>query len=280
MWRSKQHPDDDNIRWALLRAIEWREWPLFISQPIVPVLLYFYSWTWIVGCLIGVTFLWWFIVAPKFTPTTTAVNTLVYFVWFRFITSPLMAYFLWQRGDLWYAVLALSWPLFGVFFAKYFLMLLQVPFSFMARGKTAQIGLVQERLMDRLGYDRVRGLGYMRREAAADDLQRWQAEGVVHELTPIAFQQIYLRKPGADYGPEALELVDLLVKSGIGVGKYEYRKLRDGYPPRFWRKAAAAANELSAWLKQNPVATPEARLAHARRVVDTNRLLHRSLRGG
>jgi hypothetical protein len=97
------------------------------------------------------------------------------------------------------------------------------------------------------------------------------------ELTPISFEQIYSGR-GADYGQEAQELVDLLVRAGIGVGKYEYRGLQHGYPPRFWRKAAVAANELSNWLKLNPMAPSEDRLAHAQRVVNMNRLVHRSLR--
>jgi len=88
------------------------------------------------------------------------------------------------------------------------------------------------------------------------------------------FQQIYLQMPGPDYGPEAEELVRLLVHAGIGVGMYDPLASR---PPIFWRKAAKAANELDMWLKENPTASPEARAAHARKVVDINRLVHRSL---
>jgi len=32
-------PTETEVRqWALLRALEWSEWPLFASQPLVPVL--------------------------------------------------------------------------------------------------------------------------------------------------------------------------------------------------------------------------------------------------
>jgi hypothetical protein len=54
------------------------------------------------------------------------------FVQLKFITSPVMAYLLWRKGDLWLAILALLWPPLGVFIAKYVLMFLQVPFSFTA----------------------------------------------------------------------------------------------------------------------------------------------------
>jgi hypothetical protein len=93
------------------------------------------------------------------------------------------------------------------------------------------------------------------------------------DITPDIFKQIYLRQPGNSWGPEAEEVVDLLVKAGIGVGIYS-----DPYPPIFWQKAAEAANEFYGWLKRDPTASPETRLAHARKVVDAKRLVHRSLR--
>ena len=93
------------------------------------------------------------------------------------------------------------------------------------------------------------------------------------EITPDIFKQIYLHQPGNSWGPEAEEVVDLLVKAGIGVGVYP-----DPYPPIFWQKAAEAANELYGWLKHNPTASPEERLTYARKVVNAKRLVHRSLR--
>jgi len=92
------------------------------------------------------------------------------------------------------------------------------------------------------------------------------------QITPVEFEDMYLKR--RDLGPEGDEIVDLLVRAGIGVGKYaQYPK-----PPVFWRKSAKAANELREWLRQNPTASPEARQAKARAVVDINRLVHRSLR--
>lgn len=101
-----------------------------------------------------------------------------------------------------------------------------------------------------------------------------QAETVSIEsrITPVAFEETYLKKQ--DFGPEADEIVNLLVCAGIGVGKYE----RYPKPPVFWRKSAKAATELRVWLRQNPTASAEARQAQARSVVDINRLVHRSLR--
>src|SRR6516165_6895732 len=98
MWKPEQHTDDENLRWAWLRAVEWLGWPQFISQPIIPILLYFYPWPWVVGFVSLATLAWWFMVTPRFTPAT-AIDVSVYFAGFRFLTSPVMAYFIWQRGD-------------------------------------------------------------------------------------------------------------------------------------------------------------------------------------
>jgi hypothetical protein len=87
-------------------------------------------------------------------------------------------------------------------------------------------------------------------------------------MTPLVFEEIYVPKPEASHGREAEEVVDLLVRAGIGVGKYDPLST----PPIFWRKAAKAANQLHMWLDENPTATPQQRLAHARKVVDNNRL--------
>jgi hypothetical protein len=161
MWQSEQHSDDENLRWAWLRASEWHGWPQFISQPIAPILLYFYPWQWVIVSVAFATFVWWFIVAPRFTPTTVA-DLPVYFVGLRFLTSPLMAFLIWQEGGRWTATLALLWPLLGSWLVMCLLVFPQAALSFTARAKAAQIGVVQQRLMHRLGYSRIPEIGYMR----------------------------------------------------------------------------------------------------------------------
>lgn len=151
MWKPERHSDDENLRWALLRAIEWKHFPLFISQPIVPVLIYFYPWPWVIGLVVIATFAWWFIVAPQFTPPT-AVDIAVYFVWLRFAASPLMAYWIWESGHPWTAGLALFWPFAGNGIVLWLLMFPQAALASTARAKAAQIGVIQGRLMGRFGY--------------------------------------------------------------------------------------------------------------------------------
>jgi hypothetical protein len=150
MWRPEQHSDDENLRWAWLRAVEWQRWPLFLSQPIVPVLLYFYPWQWVIAIIAVIGFGWWFIVASRFTPST-GIDLAVYFVYLRFVTSPLMAYLLWQSGRPWIAALALSWPLVGTFLVGWVLMFPEAALAWTESAKAAQIGVIQRRLMSRFG---------------------------------------------------------------------------------------------------------------------------------
>jgi hypothetical protein len=165
MWKPAQHSDDENLQW--LCAMEWRHWPLFLSQPIIPVLLYFYSWPWVIGLVVIATFVWWFIVAPQFTPSTV-IDLAVYFVSLRFVTSPLMAYEIWQTGRPWIAVLALFWPFVGNGLVLWLLVFPEVALASTARAKAAQIGVIQQRLMSRFGY----------RRHEAEELRRLTAAGL------------------------------------------------------------------------------------------------------
>jgi hypothetical protein len=73
-----------------------------------------------------------------------------------------MAFLIWQEGGRWTAALALLWPVLGSGLVMWLLVFPQAALSFTARAKAAQIGVVQQRLMSRLGYSRIPGMGYMR----------------------------------------------------------------------------------------------------------------------
>lgn len=153
MWNPSEHSDEVNLRWSWLRAVEWIVWPLFISQPLVPVLLYFAPWQWIIGLVVLVTFLWRLFVVPAAVSPRLAFFGAI-FVKFRFATAPIMAYLIWHEGEPWIAALALGWPFVGIFVAQWVLAILQAPVSLTVLGQASQIGLVQTRFMARLGYER------------------------------------------------------------------------------------------------------------------------------
>ena len=49
---------EENSRWCQLRAIEWGKFPLFISQPLVPILFYYFTWWKIIILILIVSYLW------------------------------------------------------------------------------------------------------------------------------------------------------------------------------------------------------------------------------
>jgi hypothetical protein len=153
MWRASEHTDDENVRWSLLRAIEWLEWPLFMSGPVVPVLLYFFSWPWVVGVVVVISFLWRVFVVPFWLAPRLA-DAGPQFVLLKFLICPVMAYLLWQRGQAAIAIVALTWPAVG---PLVWAMVMALPMALLARtrlGKAAQIGSVQTRFLLAIGAER------------------------------------------------------------------------------------------------------------------------------
>jgi hypothetical protein len=152
MWRASEHTDDENVRWSHLRAIEWLEWPLFMSAPVVPVLLYFFSWPWVVGAVVVISFLWRVFVVPFWLAPRLAYAG-PQFVLLRFLTCPVMAYLLWQRGQAIIAIVALTWPVISPCAS----MVLALPVALLLRtrlGKATQIGPVQTRFLLAIGQRR------------------------------------------------------------------------------------------------------------------------------
>src|SRR6516162_7240259 len=101
--------DDLESRWLRLRSIEWINWPLFISQSVVPPLLWFYEWQPVVVAVIVVTILWRLAIATRCV-SVKLVELGPPFVCLKFLICPIMALLIWWQGDRVGAVVALLWP--------------------------------------------------------------------------------------------------------------------------------------------------------------------------
>jgi|SRR5258708_4649600 hypothetical protein len=53
-----QFTEEETRRWLFLRAAEWKNWPSFLSQPVVPVLFIFYTWYYVLGGVLFLDILW------------------------------------------------------------------------------------------------------------------------------------------------------------------------------------------------------------------------------
>lgn len=54
----RQQPDDYQLKYCWARAVEWKMWPAFIAQPIIPVLYIFYPWKIVLLLVLVANFTW------------------------------------------------------------------------------------------------------------------------------------------------------------------------------------------------------------------------------
>jgi len=73
------------------------------------------------------------------------------FVVSKFITAPVMAYLLWQRGDAVVALIAFLWPFIGVTVAQWLMAIPIALLSMTTLGNSSAIGQVQIRFMSAIG---------------------------------------------------------------------------------------------------------------------------------
>lgn len=57
-WNPKYHSFQENSRWCQLRAIEWGKLPLFLSQPLAPILLLYITWWKLIISILLLSYLW------------------------------------------------------------------------------------------------------------------------------------------------------------------------------------------------------------------------------
>ena len=100
------HPDEVNLRWSLLRATEWGRWPMFLSQPVGPILLLALDWGFVVLGVVIANLLWASFVRYRFVRAAGAYwgATLVRLKW---LTCPMAAVYLFMRGEPTLAALSL-----------------------------------------------------------------------------------------------------------------------------------------------------------------------------
>ncbi len=154
VWNPTEHSIDENVRWSWLRAVEWIDWPIFLSQPFVPVFLYFYSWPVVIGAVVVGAFAWRAVSVP-FWVSPSLAHVAALFVPVKYISAPVMAYLIGQRGDTLIALMALLWPFIG---PAVVMSLLILPTALMERtplGKASQIGPVQARFLAAMGFSPV-----------------------------------------------------------------------------------------------------------------------------
>lgn len=138
MWNPRENSDDENARFCLLRAMEWGNWPAFVSQPIAPIAFLFFPWKDVVLATAVLNVLWAFFVRYRIVIVPLAYWGCL-FVRLKWIACPLVASLLYRRAEVGVSVLALLWPVVVMIFGP-----MMAP----------QVGRIQEMFMRCLGYSR------------------------------------------------------------------------------------------------------------------------------
>ena len=107
---NKYSPDEAARR---KQAGEWINWPLYITQPVIPILFYvlhFADVVFIITALLVLNVIWIRIVSQRFVslPLSKLGRYIAYLKW---IACPIVALLLWIKVYPLTAIVVLSWPL-------------------------------------------------------------------------------------------------------------------------------------------------------------------------
>ncbi len=106
---AKKMTQAEEKQFLMLRALEWGKWPLFVLQPIAPILLLFAEW-WKVLTFEMLAYFTWGLVRYRFVSLKLATAG-AFFVKLKWpVSLGVGAYFAYS-GNWAYAVLAAAWPL-------------------------------------------------------------------------------------------------------------------------------------------------------------------------
>jgi hypothetical protein len=106
-WHPALQTDQDNLMWCYLRAVEWKSWPAFVSQPIVPILFIFFPWYIILLSIVLLSWLWAAIRHNFVSPSLAELG--LFFVKLKWITIPVAAIYLAYTGHYVLAIISLFW---------------------------------------------------------------------------------------------------------------------------------------------------------------------------
>ena len=109
-WNPVHHSDQDNLTWTQLGATEWGRWPIFLSQPLAPILFLFFDWKAVILGVVVANLLWAILVRYQFVSVPLAyLGALL--VRLKWLTCPSAAIYLFLRKEPIPALVALFWPL-------------------------------------------------------------------------------------------------------------------------------------------------------------------------
>jgi hypothetical protein len=112
IWKASENSFEENARWCQLRAIEWKAWPAYIGQSIVPVLFAFYPFYNVIIGLFIICWLW-ILIRNQLMSVALASLGARFVVITKWPVCILMCIYFLYEGNYIPAVLAIIWPWIG-----------------------------------------------------------------------------------------------------------------------------------------------------------------------
>ena len=120
-------------RWLTLRALEWANFPAFVSRPMVPLLLVLYPWYYVLGGLLAAEIIW---SALRYAFVSVVLaRAAVFLALLAYPSAVICAGYLFWHGRWGVGALTFLWPLLASVF--------QLP---------AKVGVLELALAKRIGY--------------------------------------------------------------------------------------------------------------------------------
>jgi hypothetical protein len=140
-----QYDEPELQRWLHLRAIEWCAWPVFLSQPILPLLLIWFPTVSVLVAVVAAEFLWRFVRYSFISPRLASAGA-TFVVFLKWPCAIGAAIYLAVQHRYLVALLAILWPLVAS--------LASVPVTLIAAlfGRHTLVGVVELELAKRIGY--------------------------------------------------------------------------------------------------------------------------------
>jgi hypothetical protein len=126
--------EEELRRLLWLRAVEWANWPVFLSQPIAPILFIFLWWPYVLASVIFIDILWAF-VRYSFVSISFAKLGPILVAWTKWPAAIGSSIYLFIHGSYVAATIALLWPLVAGF--------MSIP---------AQVGRIELLFAKKIGY--------------------------------------------------------------------------------------------------------------------------------
>ncbi len=139
-WNEYEHTDEENLKWSWLRAVEWGAFPIFVTQPIIPFLIFFFDWKIIIGVIIICNWLWNFI-RYRYTNLSISTTAALFVSIFKWISCMGFGIYFLIHKDYFLAALSGLYPFWSGIVGG-----INIP---------SQIGIIQQKFMRQLGYEKV-----------------------------------------------------------------------------------------------------------------------------